>query len=942
MAGAAAHPHRIALLALLALHPRRTTTRDELTSHLWPGHEPKEAMRLLNKELFAINRALGDDAIFPSAKEVRLGARVTVDALEFQEALEQGRPEDAANLYAGPLLDGFELDDAPEFRGWAAKQRARFATARKTLRPVGEGVVEVQHDISEPPPEVVPSEPTPEPALEVAKPPADTRRKRPKRPKTPRGVPAAQEPPPEVTPAAPEPPPEAPPPATATPSGVFWSPEPSPVVGHAAEGTTPQEPPAAQDSPDVPLIWPEPAVRAGRDESAPAPDFVLDTSPPGRAEPEPPESARPRESPDQALAAARETAARETAEREAAEREAAEREAAKREREAAEREAAERRAAEREAEQREAAEREAARREALARETPAQAADAAREGARSAAGAPAGTAEPEADVVFLEPTPEPVAQPSAAEPVPARAPRRRRPLPRPPAKLVVAVLALALLGGIGYVARGLIVDARDKARAIAGGIADAGARARSAAGRFVDARDRARSIAVLPIELAGRDPADQALAAGLGEELRRMLAQAGLLVTPGDAFAYRTPPYDVRSIADTLGVPHVLQGAMRRDGDTLRFRFQLVNAADGATRWEQDYAPKLADILVLQDDVAETVARQILERPATRSVRETENAAAYLLVLRGRDAATGRSDSAALQGLELFRQAVALDSSYARAWAGLARMYVRTTPTLPVAGRDRQLALASQAAQRAVALDDSLADAHAAHGLARGALFDMAGAETHLQRALALDPTRAVSESLVDLYLWTGRQELALATAEAALQRDSLSPYAHADVARVLQTMNRCQEALTHLGQVAGAGRPARAAETQALCHAQAGRWTEAVAAARSAITPRDSSSVALLAFLLQRDGKGAEAAPLRQSVTNRVRRGQASAVDLALLDAGEKNFDAAARRVQEAVDARSFVMAPGVDFVTLTSPAFPELHRHPGFVAARKRLGSP
>jgi hypothetical protein len=152
--------------------------------------------------------------------------------------------------------------------------------------------------------------------------------------------------------------------------------------------------------------------------------------------------------------------------------------------------------------------------------------------------------------------------------------------------------------------------------------------------------------------------------------------------------------------------------------------------------------------------------------------------------------------------------------------------------------------------------------------------------------------------------------------------------------------MNRCDEALTHLDQVASASRPTRSAATRALCHAQGGRWNEAIAAARSAITPRDSSSVSLLAWLLQRAGNGAAAARLRQVVNERLRRGRASALDLALLDAGARNFDAAARRIQEAVDARSFVMAAGVDFAALTGPVFQELHRHPGFLAARKRLG--
>ena len=828
--GGTAQPHRIALLALLALHPNRTVPRADLTAHLWPGLDQKEANQLLNKELFSINKAVGDDAIFSNAKEVRLGSRVTVDALDFQAALDDGRPGDAMQLYTGPLLDDFVLEDAPEFQGWAANQRARFAAARKSLRPISEAAPEVQHDIAEPTPEIV---------REVAPPRPRVARKRPKPPpEVPRAAPEPPpEPPPEVPQAAPEPPPEVSHAAPEPTLDVFWAPESPPAVGHAAQDSAPEMFHTSQEMPSE-ILRSEPPLTPdfAREASAPPPDVA-------------PESAEPVVWLDP-----------------------------------------------------EAAE-------------PPPVAD-----------VPPDVAEPVADVAPPEAPPALEATPS--DRARSRAVRRRRPIPLPSARLVITVLALALLGGIGYVARGRI--------------ADAGARARSFASRIVNAGDRARSIAVLPIEFSGRDPADQVLAAGISEQLRRMLSDAGLRVTPTDVFAYRAPPYDIRGIAETLGVAHVLQGAMRKDGAQVQFRFQLVNAPDGVTRWDQTYAPQLSDIMVLEEDVAITVARQIQEKPATAlPQRETKSGAAYPLVLRGNDPALVRSDSAARRGLELFRQAVAIDAGYARAWAGLARMYVRTTATLGAADRGRQLALANQAAQRAVTLDDSLAEAHAALGAARSALFDMAGAETHMQRALELDPTRATHESLVNLYLWTGRHDQALAITERALARDPRSPYAHADVARVLQLMNRCDEALAHLDQVASATRPTRAAETRALCHAQAGRWNEAIAAARSAITPRDSSSVSLLAFLLQRGGNSAEAGRLRQVVNDRLRRGRASAVDLALVDAGAGNFDAAARRVQEAVDARSFVMAPGGELVVVMGPLFQELHRRPGFVEARKRLQS-
>ena len=97
-----------------------------------------------------------------------------------------------------------------------------------------------------------------------------------------------------------------------------------------------------------------------------------------------------------------------------------------------------------------------------------------------------------------------------------------------------------------------------------------------------------------------------------------MLTRAGLLVMPSTALTRGGPPYDLRVIADSLGVAHILQGVMQREGAGVAFRFRLVNPVDGTTRWEDTYRPKLADIQVLQEDVAATVGAQILRGPRER------------------------------------------------------------------------------------------------------------------------------------------------------------------------------------------------------------------------------------------------------------------------------------------------------------------------------------
>jgi TolB-like protein len=492
LGGGSVEPHRLALLALIALHPKRTVSRAELTKYLWPTRNAEQARQALNQALFAISKALGDDAIFPSAKEVRLGSRVSVDALEFQSALDAGRPEDAMRLYTAPLLDGFELDDAPEFQHWAATQRARFATAARTQRPVAAAAIEVLHDLAEP------EKPEPTPEVAPTEKPGRKGRKEP-------------EPPADFV--------------------LLNEQEVQARVEHAAEGPElrGEVPPEPELLTNAAPVEEEPVVNAAPTEPElmtnavlPEQESVANVTGPGSQEPVdvvPPQPA-PR---DDIQIAPNEPSP--------------------------------------------------APLEATAIDAP-----------------PPSTPESQEDVLLADAPPAPV----ESVPHEKRAKRWRRGFPLPSARLVVTVLSLIALGALGYIARDWIAAVRGRADAV------------------LQARDRKRSIAVLPIEYSGRNQADAALAARIVDELGPMLTRAGLLVMPSTALTRGGPPYDLRVIAESLGVAHILQGVMRREGARVAFRFRLVNPVDGTTRWDDTYRPMLADIQALQEDVAAKVGAQIL------------------------------------------------------------------------------------------------------------------------------------------------------------------------------------------------------------------------------------------------------------------------------------------------------------------------------------------
>lgn len=126
--GPAAQRRRLALLAVIASAGRRGVGRDRLLSLLWPGSEPEAARHSLYQALHAVRRSLGGDDVFLGSATLQLNPeRITSDIGEFLDAVEEGAHERAVRLYRGPFLDGFRLDQAPEFDEWQDAERVRHA-----------------------------------------------------------------------------------------------------------------------------------------------------------------------------------------------------------------------------------------------------------------------------------------------------------------------------------------------------------------------------------------------------------------------------------------------------------------------------------------------------------------------------------------------------------------------------------------------------------------------------------------------------------------------------------------------------------------------------------------------------------------------------------------------------------------------------------------------
>jgi serine/threonine protein kinase/tetratricopeptide (TPR) repeat protein len=318
-------------------------------------------------------------------------------------------------------------------------------------------------------------------------------------------------------------------------------------------------------------------------------------------------------------------------------------------------------------------------------------------------------------------------------------------------------------------------------------------------------KDVGPSVAVLPMVNTSGDPDNEHFSDGLTDELIGVFSKVeGITVTGRTStFALKGKGLSVRAIADLLHVEHVLEGSVRRAGDRLRVRVQLVNAEESVI-WSDSYDRRLEDVFAVQEEIAQAVVRALevklvatrgpLVRPATKDLT------AYDLFLKGRYVRRGMAPDQMRLAIEYFEQAVARDPSYARAHAWLSdthwlQMVLASRPT------NEELPRARQYAANAIALDSSLAEAQWAMAqLLAGFDWDHAAAERAFKRAILLDPGFEEARHLYGIFLfhWS-RIEEAEAELTRTLEIDPLLAAAHHSFGRLHLSMRRPDQAITHL-----------------------------------------------------------------------------------------------------------------------------------------------
>jgi eukaryotic-like serine/threonine-protein kinase len=419
------------------------------------------------------------------------------------------------------------------------------------------------------------------------------------------------------------------------------------------------------------------------------------------------------------------------------------------------------------------------------------------------------------------------------------------------------------------------------------------------------------SIAVLPFANISSDPEQEYFSDGLTEEIINLLAHIdGLkVIARTSAFAFKGRSVPIGQIADTLGVTTILEGSVRRAGNRIRVTAQLINAADSSHRWSERYDREMTDVFALQDEIASAIVSELRGRLAGPAAPRayTPTVPAYEAYLMARHLVwTKHARDGYEQGRQFYERAIALDPGYALPHTGLAELFHICAS---MRGQDAREAAAMirPAAERALALDPSLPEAHLWLGiLASTYEYDWKRAEAHFSRAMTSLPVSPLLRHMHAYFFlrFVGRAEEAVAEHRLALQDDPLNLIIRVGLVLSLISAGRPREATDEAHALLDIAPGFGAAYALHVLNVLTEPTASALAFAErlQAITPDAAGSVGLRAGLLRRAGDEDGAAALIRNVVELDTYGNAVDLTLSELVGGsiDRAFDLMATLVEQ------------------------------------------
>jgi DNA-binding winged helix-turn-helix (wHTH) protein/TolB-like protein/Flp pilus assembly protein TadD len=425
-----------------------------------------------------------------------------------------------------------------------------------------------------------------------------------------------------------------------------------------------------------------------------------------------------------------------------------------------------------------------------------------------------------------------------------------------------------------------------------------------------------RSIAVLPFKPLVASGRDEALEIGMADTLITKLSRLNQLdVRSTSAVRQYTKLEDEAARAGReLQVDSVLDGSIQKAGDRIRVTVRLTRPASGETLWTEQFDEKVTDIFTVQDAISGRVAAALAlklggEERERLAKRETDNSEAYQLYLKGRYFWNKFTPADHVKAAEYFNQAIARDPGYALAYSGLADTYAASAVNNWLAPREG-FPKGKAAAQKALEIDDTLAEAHTSLGAA--SMFydlDWAAAEREFNRAIELNP-RYVATYGVYSYLLsaTGRLDEGVELARRGLQLDQLSAAASDDLGGAYYLARRYDEAIKQYHVSLEMENRVSSHLSLGIVYEQRGKYEEAIAEYQQAISLSERTSPILgqLGHAYALSGKRNEALKILAELQEMSKQRYATPYDLAILYTGLGQREQALRQLNKACEERS------------------------------------
>jgi serine/threonine-protein kinase len=429
------------------------------------------------------------------------------------------------------------------------------------------------------------------------------------------------------------------------------------------------------------------------------------------------------------------------------------------------------------------------------------------------------------------------------------------------------------------------------------------------------------SIAILPLLNASSDADSDYLSDGITESIIANLSQLPQLkvMARSTVFHFKGKEIDPLEVGRQLGVQAVMSGRLLRQGNHLIVRTELVNVGDGSQLWGGEYDRELSDVLGLQQDISKEISEKLRlrltgEEKKRLTGRDTTNEEAYESYIRGRYFWNKRTAEGLTKAIEQFQQAINRDPNYALGHVGLADSYslleeyagVPSTETLPKA---------RAAADRALALNDSLSEAHAASGIIFQQMWRWPETKEEYNRAVNLNPNYPTAHHFLSIYLRTqGQLEDSLREIKRAQELDPLSSVIGQNVAEIYIIKNDLPSAIAQCQQIIALDPNFPGAHDElGFAYLKARRNEEAMAEFRRTVelSARAARYLGDLGYGLAVTGKRAEALSILKELEDKYERREAVGQYLAAVDTGLGEKDKAFAWLEKDAERGSGIRLP-------------------------------